>query len=91
MISWLIANAENPPSLKSLRKAELFQLVTSRMPKEETYVIDQILYEHGHTVLQLPPYYPDLNPIELIWTDLKKWVASRKINSKMKNVGNLCR
>ena len=26
------------------------------------------------TLLFLPPYSPDLNPIELVWKDLKRWV-----------------
>lgn len=25
---------------------------------------DRILAEHGHLVLQIPPYHPELNPIE---------------------------
>ena len=31
-----------------------------------------ILLKAGHTLLYLPPYSPDLNPIEKVWATLKK-------------------
>lgn len=36
--------------------------------------------EHGHTVVRLPPYHCDLNPIELIWAQKK--VAASNIGSR---------
>lgn len=32
----------------------------------------QIIEESGHTILWLPPYSPDLNPIEQTWAWIKK-------------------
>lgn len=49
-----------------------------------------MLTEHGHSVLRLPPYHPDLNPIELIWSDLKNWVSSRNVTFKIEDVQKLC-
>ncbi|CAG5032414.1 unnamed protein product [Parnassius apollo] len=37
----------------------------------------------GHTVLRLPPYHPDLNPIELVWGDLKGELARTAIDSNL--------
>ena len=55
---------------EDLRKPELVLLVKSlRLPKK--YVIDELASQKGHQVLRLPPYYCDLNPIELIWSQLK--------------------
>lgn len=28
-------------------------------------------------VIQLPPYSPELNPIEQVWKKIKKWLATR--------------
>ncbi|XP_071051139.1 uncharacterized protein [Onthophagus taurus] len=36
------------------------------------YVIDGMAKEAGHIVLRLPPYHCILNPIELIWSNLKR-------------------
>ncbi|MBP3194541.1 MAG: transposase, partial [Cardiobacteriaceae bacterium] len=32
--------------------------------------------KYGHTVLNLPPYSPELNPIEKTWANLKKYIRS---------------
>jgi transposase len=40
------------------------------------FVTDQLFAQKGHIVLRLSPYDPDLNPIELIWADVKQLVAS---------------
>jgi transposase len=52
-------------------KAQLYELIKLNKPKQKCYVIAQILAEEGHTVLRRPPYHPDINPIELIWADVK--------------------
>lgn len=49
-----------------------------------------ILESFGHTALRLPPYHPDLNPIETIWAQVKKWVASRNNTFKIDDVQKLC-
>ena len=54
-------------------------------------MIDQILAEHNHTTLRLPLYHPDLNPIELLWGDVKQWIAARNVTFKLKDVEILCR
>ena len=32
----------------------------------------EMMKQHGHSVLWLPPYSPDLNPIEQTWAWVKK-------------------
>ena len=39
------------------------------------------IYERGATVLFLPPYSPDLNPIELAWSKIKSILRSLKARS----------
>ncbi|XP_039746712.1 uncharacterized protein LOC120624314 [Pararge aegeria] len=40
---------------------------------------DQILAEANHSILRLPPYHPDLNPIEMAWATSKQYVASKNV------------
>jgi len=40
-------------------------------PQYESFAIDFLLAEYGHTVIRLPLYHPDLNPIEKIWGNVK--------------------
>nr|CAH7727911.1 unnamed protein product [Callosobruchus chinensis] len=46
--------------------------------------------EAGHSVLRLPPYHPDLNPIELVWASLKQYVAERNVDFNFKHVEKYC-
>lgn len=36
--------------------------------------IQDLLAQHGHQILWLPPYSPDLNPIEKMWA----WVTAKR-------------
>lgn len=73
MISWLAQNCI--PYNEKMLKPELYQLIKLHKNRNKTYFIDSLLAEHGHTALRLPPYHPDLNPIEMIWALIKNHVA----------------
>ena len=48
---------------------------------EKKYVVDQIVQDFSHAndvdirILRLPVGHCDLNPIELIWAQVKNWIA----------------
>ena len=53
------------------------------LPKNSVIVMDnatfhkradtqELLEQNGHTILWLPPYSPDLNPIENMWAWIKR-------------------
>ena len=75
MQKWLRDNniAYNPDMLKP----QLYHLISQHKEKFKTYNIDKILNENNHTVLRLPPYHPDLNPIEMAWAAIKGHVAKK--------------
>ncbi|GJQ77634.1 hypothetical protein Trydic_g12762 [Trypoxylus dichotomus] len=77
IISWLIDNKVS--FSQSMLKAELYQLVQYYNSNHIQYTFDKLFVERGHTVLRFPPYYPDLNPVELIWATVKGNVAKRNI------------
>ena len=59
-------------------RVQLLELVRVNRPPP-TYTIDELLRRHGHEVLRLPPpYHPDFNAIEMIWSQMKDIV--RKTN-----------
>ena len=40
--------------------------------------VRQAIEEKGASVLYLPPYSPDLNPIEMLWSKIKAFLRKRK-------------
>lgn len=76
---WLLEN--NIDFDPSLRKPNLLSLVKKNKPRP-IYAIDELLGENGHTVVRLPPYHCDLNPIELIWAQVKQKVAEHNVGSR---------
>jgi hypothetical protein len=59
-------------------------------PRQKRYVLDDVLSAHGHMVLRLPPYHPDLNAIEDIWGDAKQWIGHHNITFKLDDMWQLC-
>jgi transposase len=45
---------------------------------------------NGHAVLRSPPYNLDLNPIELIWADVKQWVGADNTTFRTNDAKLLC-
>ena len=70
-------------------KPELMGVIQSVKHKYEGYRIDSIVQKAGHTVLRLPPYHCKLNPIELVWSQVKGYVARNKTNFKLETVEKL--
>lgn len=60
-------------------KPQLYQLIKSNKDRFKTFSVDKIFKEHNHDVLRLPPYHPDLNPIEMAWATIKAYVGSKNI------------
>lgn len=66
----------------AMRKCDLMKIINEQNT-EKQYKIDKILKENGHIVLRLPPYHPDLNPIELVWGYVKGELARTSIDSNL--------
>jgi len=72
-----------------MTKAELYDLIKMHKPQYENFAFDCLLAEHGHTVIRLPPCYPDLNPIEKIWGIVKTRIAAKNVTFKLRVVQQL--
>lgn len=77
------------PFRDDMLKAELLNICKRNKPDQPKYTIDTILRQHGHDVVRLPPYHPDLNPIELIWSRLKRDVAEKNFTFKIRDIEQL--
>jgi transposase len=71
------------PCEEGMGKFTLFSSVEKIRPKEKMYHTDTMFAAHGHTVIRLPPYMCDLNPIELAWRQIKGYVRSRNTAGDM--------
>ncbi|CAC5369026.1 unnamed protein product [Mytilus coruscus] len=86
ILAWLDRNNIDYP--ENAIKAELLEFVMHNKPCPR-YVIDELAAEHGHEVLRLPPRHCGLNPIEMVWADLKGYVARRNSTYKKKDIIDL--
>ncbi|XP_050293523.1 uncharacterized protein LOC126734047 [Anthonomus grandis grandis] len=90
IIDWL--KEHNLEHDEKMTKTELYEIV---LQNKRFYPIkcklDELMESHGHLTLRLPPYHPELNPIEKIWTTVKNWVASRNTTFKLADVEALTR
>ena len=51
------------------------------------YSIDETAKEHSHEVIRIPPYHPELQPIETCWGVVKNHMATN-CDFTMKNLVN---
>lgn len=85
--SWL--RSKGIPFYADQLKAELLELVNEHKHKYAGYRIDTLAKAAGHDVLRLPPYHCELNPIELVWSQVKGYVAANNTTFKLDEVEKL--
>lgn len=64
-------------------KAELLQIVALQKNRFDKYIVDEIANQDNKTILRLPPYHCELNPIKMVWSMIKEYIKS---NNKSKDV-----
>jgi len=70
-------------------KPQLLAKVREIKSKYTSYVVDNMAKDAGHTVLRLPPYHCELNPIELAWAMVKTYVKQINTTCKIDDVSVL--
>ena len=87
---WL--TEKNIPWEPSTNKLELVELLNKvRANYDANYRIDNLAAAEGHHVLRLPPYHCELNPIELVWSQVKGYIAANNKYYKLPEVQQLMR
>ena len=77
MQDWLRAKGIVFPECSLKRELEQLFVASSPMPK---YAVDEMAKAAGHEIMRLPPYHCELNPIELAWSQVKRYI---KENNKL--------
>lgn len=87
IINWL--KEKQIPFENDALKTELLQIARENKTKFKRHVIDEMAVERGIIVLRLPPHHCELNPIELIWAQVKGYVGRHNTTFKLKDVQEL--
>ncbi|KAG1712744.1 hypothetical protein DVH05_000480 [Phytophthora capsici] len=66
-------------------KDDLIKIVDQHRPKP-SYRVVELAAEHGHHVYYTPPYHPSLQPIELIWAQIKGPIARHPANNAAETI-----
>jgi transposase len=88
MQEWL--RSKNIPFGNDILKPQLYEVIKMNKPRYKIFKIDKLFHDAGHYVLRLPPYHPDLNPIELVWTAMKEYVAARNVKFNLSEATKYC-
>jgi len=76
----------------SLRAGEI--VVMDNLASHKVAGVREAIESVGASIWYLPPYSPDLNPIEKLWSKLKAWlrrVAARTVEGLIQAVGDALR
>ncbi|CAI6367771.1 unnamed protein product [Macrosiphum euphorbiae] len=72
ILEWL--NSKGVTFDKPMLKLQLLVKVRELRPRFSSYVIDNLATNSGHTVLRLPSYHNEFNPMKLAWEMVKGYV-----------------
>jgi len=51
-------------------------------PDHNRTVVEQLMIDAGHSLIYTPPYCPEVQPIELLWAKVKRYVAARSTHNR---------
>ncbi|XP_063828954.1 uncharacterized protein LOC135078286 [Ostrinia nubilalis] len=86
MQEWLLNNSI--PFEDYWTKPQLYLLI-KKTKGDPVYEVEHLLNQHGHEVVQLPPYHCDLNPIEKIWALVKRRIAEKNVSQTTSEISSI--
>jgi len=64
--------------IKELKRGQVVIMDNASFHKSQR--TRELIESVGCTLIFLPPYSPDLNPIEKFWANMKRWIKGEIIN-----------
>jgi hypothetical protein len=58
------------------------QLWLDEHPDHNRTVVEQLMDDAGHSLIYTPPFCPEVQPIELLWAKIKRYVADRATHNR---------
>lgn len=77
IVNFMKQNNITVPNPLPIKAVLLQEIKSANIGKK--YAVEELADSYGHEVLRLPPYHCVLNPIELIWAQLKSYVRKNNV------------
>lgn len=87
MQEWL--RSKSIEFVQDMVRSELLHLIRHHKEQYNVYVVNEMARKCNKIVLRLSPHHCELNPIEIIWAQIKNEVASKNRTFKLKEVKEL--
>lgn len=84
IFNWL--SEKGIPLEEGLLKRDLLQILSIHKDHYNKYLLDETAAQMGHTILRLPPYHCTLNPIEMVWAQVKNYIKHNNTSFKTKEI-----
>lgn len=84
---WL--STKGVPFEDDMVRTELLALVKRMKPSAKRYLVDEMAKAENKSVLRLPPYHSELNPLRSIWGRIKDDVEAKRPRNKLKDFRSL--
>lgn len=78
MQSWL--REKNISFDDTMLKPQLYKLIAQNKDRFKKFCIDETLKRNNHLVIRFPPCHADLNPLEMVWVEIKQYIANKNVN-----------
>lgn len=82
--NWL--QSKNIAFEEDMSKVQLLAILNYHRERYKKYKVDEMARSQGKTVLRLPTYHCELNPLELIWANIKNIVAATNTTFKFEDM-----
>ena len=80
----ILENLENGEIIRILKKEKKFNIVLDNYRVHKTKLVEKIAEILNINLIFLPPYSPDLNPIEDIWRNIKGIISRNNYKDENK-------